>query len=51
MRGPAILSRTYAALPIPGEIVETDDGQRWFHPYTGAAPSRLADNNKRPEHG
>lgn len=57
MTGPAIVSRTYAALTLdrslavpvtfsaarPGEIVETDDGQRWFHPYSGEAPIQLAD--------
>ena len=57
MSGPVIVSRTYAALtndargavavPFnaaqPGEIVETDDRQRWFHPYSGAQPIRLSD--------
>lgn len=28
---------------LSGEIVWTDDGQRWFHPHNGDAPWRLAD--------
>ena len=38
-----IISREQASLQgMVGEILTMKNGERWFHPYNGGAPFRLA---------